>query len=70
MINSHLLIIGISANIVYYVVHHVCSIIFELNIFFNTSASKMFNIKIIIIYAKNFFFHNKIVKNINYEIMT
>ena len=43
-------------------------IIFKFNIFFSALASKMFNIKIIIICIKNFFLRNKIVKNIDCEI--
>ena len=69
MINSYSLIIETNLNIIYYIAYYVYLIIFELNIFFNAFASKMLNIKIIIIYAKDFFFHNKIVKNINCEIM-
>ena len=70
MMNSHFLIIEINANIICYIVYYIYLIIFKSNIFFNAFASKMFNIKIIIIYAKNLFLHNKIVKNINCEIMT
>ena len=68
--NSHFLIIKINANIIYYVAYYAYSIIFEFNIFFNALARKVFNIKIIMIYIKNFFFYNKIVKNINCEIIT
>ena len=70
IINSHFLIIEINANIIYYIVCYIYLIIFEFNIFLNAFARKVFNIKIIIIYAKNFFLYNKIVKNINYEIIT
>ena len=66
--NSHSLTIEINANITYYVVYYIYLIIFEFNIFFNAFIKKMFNIKIIIIYIKNFFLYNKIVKNINCEI--
>ena len=66
--NSHFLTIEINVNIIYYVAHYVYLIIFKFDIFFNALARKMLNIKIIIIYTKNFFFYNKIVKNINCEI--
>ena len=68
--NSYSLTIEINANIIYYIAYYAYLIIFKFNIFFNALARKVFNIKIIIIYIKNFFFHNKIVKNINYEITT
>ena len=68
--NSHFLIIEINANIIYYVAYYIYLIIFKFNIFFNAFAKKMLNIKIIIIYTKNFFLYNKIVKNINYKIIT
>ena len=68
--NSHFLIIEVNANIIYYIAYYIYLIIFKFNIFFNALMRKMFNIKIIIIYIKNFFFYNKIVKNINYEIIT
>ena len=68
MMNSYSLTIEINANIIYYIVHHIYSIIFKLNIFLNAFMSKMFNIKIIIIYIKDLFLRNKIIKNINYEI--
>ena len=68
IINSHLLTIEINANIIYYIVYYIYLIIFKSNILFNASASKIFNIEIIIIYTKNFFLYNRIVKNINYKI--
>ena len=68
--NSYSLTIEINANIICYIAYYAYLIIFKFNIFFNALARKVFNIKIIIIYIKNFFFHNKIVKNINYEITT
>ena len=67
--NSHLLTIEINTNIIYYIVYYIYLIIFK-SIFLNAFASKMFNIEIIIIYTKNFFLYNKIVKNINCEITT
>ena len=70
MMNSHLLTIEINVNIICYIAHYAYLIIFEFNIFFNALARKVFSIKIIIIYIKNFFFRNKIVKNINCEITT
>ena len=68
IINSHFLIIEANVNIICYIAYYVYLIIFKFDIFFNALARKMFNIKIIIIYIKNFFLYNKIVKNINYEI--
>ena len=68
--NSHLLIIEINANIIYYVAYYIYLIIFKFDIFFNTFMRKVFNIKIIIFYIKNFFLRNKIIKNINCEIIT
>ena len=70
IINSYFLTIEINANIIYYVAYYAYLIIFKFNIFLNTLARKVLNIKIIIIYTKNFFLYNKIVKNINYEIIT
>ena len=68
--NSHFLIIEINANIICYIAYYIYLIIFEFDIFFNTFTRKMLNIEIIIIYIKNFFLYNKIIKNINYEITT
>ena len=68
IINSPLLTIKVNANIFYYVVYYVYLIIFKINVFLNAFASKMFNVKIIIIYTKNFFLYNKIHKDINCEI--
>ena len=68
IINSYSLAIEINANIIYHIAYYIYSIIFKFNIFLNALISKMFNIKIIIIYTKNLFFRNKIVKNINCEI--
>ena len=68
--NSHFLIIEINANIIYYIAHCAYLIIFEFDIFLNAFMRKIFNIKIIMIYIKDFFFRNKIVKNINCEITT
>ena len=68
--NSHFLTIEINANIIYYIAHHVYLIIFEFDIFFNALMRKVLNIKIIIIYIKDFFLYNKIIKNINYKITT
>ena len=70
MMNSHFLTIEVNANIIYYIAYYIYLIIFKSNIFFNAFASKMFNIEIIMIYVKDFFFRNKIVKNINCEITT
>ena len=70
IMNSHFLIIKINANIIYYIAYYIYLIIFKFSIFLNAFTSKMLNIKIIIIYAKNYFFRNKIIKNINYEIIT
>ena len=70
IINSHFLTIEINANIIYYITYYAYLIIFEFNIFLNALIRKMFNIEIIIIHIKNFFFRNKIVKNINCEITT
>ena len=70
IMNSHFLTIGVNANIVYYSAHYTYLIIFEFDFFFNALARKVFNIKIIIIYTKNLFFRNKIVKNIDCEIIT
>ena len=70
IINSYFLVIKVSANIVYYIAYYIYLITFKFNIFFNAFIKKVFNIEIIIIYTKNFFFRNKIVKNINYEITT
>ena len=67
IINSHFLIIETDANIIYYIAYYIYLIIFEFNIFFNAFARKVLSIKIIIIYIKNFFFRNKIVRNINCE---
>ena len=68
--NSHFLIIETNANIIYYIVYYIYLIIFKFDFFFNAFMRKVFNIEIIMIYIKNFFFRNKIVKNINCEIMT
>ena len=70
IMNSHFLTIEINANIIYYIVYYTYLIIFTFNILFNTLTKKVLSIKIIIIYIKNFFFRNKIVKNINCEIIT
>ena len=67
--NSHPLTIEVNANIICYIAYYAYLIIFKFDIFFNAPARKVFNIKIIIIYIKNFFFRNKIVKNINCEII-
>ena len=70
IINSHFLIIEINANIIYYIAYYIYLIIFKFFFFFNAFARKVFNIEIIMIYIKDFFFRNKIVKNIDYEITT
>ena len=67
--NSYFLIIEINANIICYIAYYIYLIIFEFDIFFNAFARKVLNIKIIMIYIKNFFY-SKIVKNINCEITT
>ena len=53
--NSYSLIIEINANIICYIAYYVYLIIFEFDIFFNAFARKVLNIKIIMIYIKNFF---------------
>ena len=69
MINSHSLIFRINANIFYYLICYIYLKIFRFDILFNSLACEIFNIEIIIIYIKNFFLRNKIVRNINCEIM-
>ena len=70
MMNSHSLIIEINANIICYIAYYIYLIIFEFNLFLNAPTRKVFNIEIIMIYTKNLFFCNRIVKNINCEITT
>ena len=68
--NSYSLTIKTNTNMFYYIAYYIYLIIFKFNIFLNAFASKIFNIKITIIYAKDFFLYNKIVKNIYCEITT
>ena len=70
IINLYSLIIRINTNILYYFVYYIRLIILKSNIFLNTFASKILNIKIIIIYKKNLFFYREIIKNIDCEITT
>ena len=70
IINSHFLKIEANANINYYIAYYIYLIIFKFNFFLNAFTRKVFNIEIIIIYIKNLFFRNKIVKNMNCEITT
>ena len=67
--NSHFLTIEINANIICYIAYYIYLIIFKFDIFFNAFTRIMFSIKIIIIYIKIFFFRNKIIKNINCEML-
>ena len=57
-------------NIFYYIAYYIYLIIFKLNTLFNTLINKISSIKIYIIYIKNFFFYNEIIRYINYEIIT
>ena len=59
--NSYFLTIEINANIIYYIIYYIYLLIFKKKI--NAFTRKVFN-------TKNFFFYNKIVKNINCEIIT
>ena len=70
MMHSHFLIIKINANIIRNILRYIRLIIFNFNIFLNASLSEMFHIKIIIIYLKKFLLRRRIVKNVNYEIIT
>ena len=70
IINSHFLIFKINMNIFYYLIYYIYLKIFKFDILLNLFACEIFNIKIIIIYIKNLFFRNKIVRNINCEITT
>ena len=70
MMHSHFLIIKINANIIRNVFYYVQLIIFNFNSFLNASLGEVSRIKIIIIYLKNFLLRRKVVKNVNYEIIT
>ena len=70
IINSHFLIFKININIFYYLIYHIYLKIFKFDILLNSFTCEIFNIKIIIIYIKNLFLYNKIIQNINCEIMT
>ena len=56
--------------LIYYITYYIYLTIFEFNIFLNAFTRKIFNNKIIVIYIKNLFFYNKVIKNIIYKITT
>ena len=45
IINSYFLTIKTNANIIYYIIYYIYLIIFELNTFFNTFASKCYDLE-------------------------
>ena len=57
-------------NILYYIAYYIYLIIFKSNTFLNTLINKVSNIKIIIIYIKNLFLYSRIIRNIDYEVIT
>ena len=54
-------------NILYYIAYYIYLIIFKSNTLFNILIDKISSIRIIIIYIKNLFLYNRLVRNIDYK---
>ena len=70
IINSHPLIIRANTNILRYLFYYIRLIILKSNILFSALTCKISNIKIIIVYIKNFLLYSEIVRYIDYETIT
>ena len=54
-------------NILYYIAYYIYLIILKSNILLNILINKVSNIRVIIIYIKNLFLYNRVIRYINYE---
>ena len=50
--------------------YYIYLIILKFNLLFNLFINKVLNIRVIIIYIKNLFFYNKVIRYIDYKTIT